>query len=90
MLAKTPAALALLRSHSATTTNRDYPRQTPVQQLLTGPVRRRANPGHAYRVRLLGAVNTSTVKYPLSKRLMFESNSNAVGAGADLIYTVEH
>ncbi|HRD49357.1 MAG TPA: translocation/assembly module TamB domain-containing protein [Candidatus Contendobacter sp.] len=42
-----------------------------------------------YGVGLLNAVNTFNVKYRISKRLMFESNSSAVGAGADLIYTIE-
>ena len=42
-----------------------------------------------YGVGLLNAVNTFNVKYRLCQRLMFESNSSAVGTGADLIYTVE-
>ncbi len=42
-----------------------------------------------YGVGLLNAVNTFNVKYRLNQRLMFESNSSAVGAGADLIYTIE-
>jgi len=42
-----------------------------------------------YGVGLLDAVNTFNVKYRLSKRLMFESNSSAIGTGADLIYTIE-
>jgi translocation and assembly module TamB len=42
-----------------------------------------------YGVGLLNAVNTFNVKYQVSKRLIFESNSSAVGTGADLIYTVE-
>lgn len=42
-----------------------------------------------YGVGLLNAVNTFNVKYRLSKKLMFESNSSSVGMGADLIYTIE-
>ncbi|MDS4026714.1 MAG: translocation/assembly module TamB domain-containing protein [Candidatus Contendobacter sp.] len=42
-----------------------------------------------YGVGLLGAVNTFNVKYRLSNRLLFESNSSATGTGADLIYTFE-
>ncbi len=42
-----------------------------------------------YGVGLFNAVNTFNVKYRLSKRLMFESNTSAAGTGADLIYTVE-
>ena len=43
-----------------------------------------------YGVGLFNAVNTFNVKYRISKRLLFESNSSASGVGADLIYTVEH
>lgn len=42
-----------------------------------------------YGVGLLNAVNTFNVKYQISKKLMFESNSSSVGMGADLIYTIE-
>jgi translocation and assembly module TamB len=42
-----------------------------------------------YGVGLFNAVNTFNVKYRISKRLLFESNSSASGVGADLIYTVE-
>ena len=42
-----------------------------------------------YGVGLLNAVNTFNVKYRISKKLMFESNSSSVGMGADLIYTIE-
>jgi translocation and assembly module TamB len=42
-----------------------------------------------YGVGLLNAVNTFNVKYRLNQRLMFESNSSAVGTSADLIYTIE-
>jgi translocation and assembly module TamB len=42
-----------------------------------------------YGVGLFNAVNTFNVKYRISKRLLFESNSSAFGVGADLVYTVE-
>ncbi|MDZ7622676.1 MAG: translocation/assembly module TamB domain-containing protein [Candidatus Competibacteraceae bacterium] len=42
-----------------------------------------------YGVGLLDAINTFNVKYRISRRLMFESTSSAVGAGADLVYTIE-
>lgn len=42
-----------------------------------------------YGVGLFSAINNFNVKYRVSKRLMFESNSSVSGIGADLIYTVE-
>ena len=42
-----------------------------------------------YGVGLFNAANSFNVKYRLSKRLMFESNSSVSGVGADLIYTIE-
>jgi len=42
-----------------------------------------------YGVGLFNAINNFNVKYRVSKRLMFESNSSVSGIGADLIYTVE-
>ena len=42
-----------------------------------------------YGVGLFNAANSFNVKYRLSKRLVFESNSSVSGIGADLIYTVE-
>ncbi len=42
-----------------------------------------------YGVGLLDAVNTFNVKYRISRRLMFESTSSAIGTGADLVYTIE-
>lgn len=43
-----------------------------------------------YGIGLFDTVNTFNLKYRLSKRLMFESNSSTSGTGADLIYTLEH
>lgn len=43
-----------------------------------------------YGIGLFDTVNTFNVKYRLSKRLVFESNSSTSGMGADLIYTLEH
>ena len=42
-----------------------------------------------YGVGLFNAANSFNIKYRLSKRLVFESNSSVSGIGADLIYTVE-
>jgi ribulose-5-phosphate 4-epimerase/fuculose-1-phosphate aldolase len=42
-----------------------------------------------YGVGLMDAVNTFNVKYRISRRLMFESTSSAIGTGADLVYTIE-
>lgn len=40
-------------------------------------------------VGLFTAVNTFNIKYRLSRRLTFESNSSTAGTGADLVYTIE-
>ncbi|HMR02030.1 MAG TPA: translocation/assembly module TamB domain-containing protein, partial [Candidatus Competibacter phosphatis] len=42
-----------------------------------------------YGVGLVNAVNTIYIKYRLTRRLMFESNSSALGYGVDLIYNIE-
>ncbi|MDG4553342.1 MAG: translocation/assembly module TamB domain-containing protein [Candidatus Competibacter sp.] len=42
-----------------------------------------------YGVGLINAVNTIYIKYRLTKRLMFESDSSVLGYGADLIYNIE-
>lgn len=42
-----------------------------------------------YGVGLINAVNTIYIKYRLTKSLMFESDSSALGSGADLIYSIE-
>lgn len=42
-----------------------------------------------YAVGLFNAVNTFNIRFRLSQRLTLESNSSAVGTGADLIYTIE-
>ncbi len=42
-----------------------------------------------YGVGLINAVNTIYIKYRLTKHLMFESDSSALGSGADLIYNIE-
>ncbi len=43
-----------------------------------------------YGVGLLDAVNAFKIKYRLSKRLVFESSTSALGTGADLTYTLEY
>lgn len=42
-----------------------------------------------YGVGLLDTASTFTMKYRLTKRLMFESNTSTAGTGADLTYTLE-
>lgn len=42
-----------------------------------------------YGVGLMDAINTFNVRYRVSRRLMFESTSSAIGTGADLVYTIE-
>jgi len=42
-----------------------------------------------YGVGLLDNANTFNIRYRLTKRLVFESNTSATGTGADLTYTLE-
>lgn len=42
-----------------------------------------------YGVGLLDNVNTFTLRYRLTRRLIFESNTSALGTGVDLTYTLE-
>ena len=43
----------------------------------------------SYGVGLFEAIDTFRMRYQLTKRLSFESSTNALGTGVDVLYTIE-